>query len=77
MDEIAVEAEYRTVLGCHAVAERPESGLFALASIFAAMRDAIHGAGTAAPDFAQGLHVQEVVEAAVRASDERRWIDLS
>ena len=62
--------------GCHAVAERPETGLFALASIFAAMRDAINGEGMAAPDFAQGLHVQEVVEAAVRASDERRWVDI-
>lgn len=76
MDEIMVEADYRAVAGCHAVAERPETGLFALASIFAAMRDAINGVGKAAPDFAQGLHVQEVVEAAVLASDERRWVDI-
>lgn len=72
MEEIAVAAEYLTVPGCHAVAGRPETGLLALASIFASMRDAINGVGTAAPDFAQGLHVQEVVEAAVLASDARR-----
>lgn len=76
MEELAVTAEYLRVAGCHAVADRPETGLLALASIFAAMRDAINGEGIAAPDFAQGLHVQEVVEASVRASDERRWIDL-
>jgi predicted dehydrogenase len=76
MDEIAIEPAYRIVPGCHAVADRPETGLLALASIFASMRDAINGKGTAAPDFAQALHVHEVVEAAVRAADERRWIDL-
>ncbi|WP_447762544.1 Gfo/Idh/MocA family protein [Sphingopyxis panaciterrae] len=76
IEEIAVEREYLAVPGCHAVADRPETGLLALASIFAAMRDAINGKGTAAPDFAQALHVQEVVEAAVMANSERRWIDL-
>ena len=76
MGEIAVEPEYLAVRGCRAVADRPETGLLALASIFAAMRDAIGGAGAAAPDFAQALHVQEVVEAAMLASSERRWIDL-
>jgi len=76
MDEISVEPEYLTVTGCRAVADRPETGLLALASIFAAMRDAINDKGVAAPDFAQALHVHEVVEAAARAADERRWIDL-
>jgi len=76
MGEIAVAAEYLRISGCHAVAGKPETGLLALASIFAAMRDAINGDGRAAPDFAQGLHVQEVVEASVRARDERRWVDL-
>lgn len=76
MEKVAVEAEYLAVPGCHAVAARPETGLLALASIFAKMRDAINGAGTATPDFAQALHVQEIVEAAAIGSDERRWIDL-
>jgi predicted dehydrogenase len=76
MEEVAIDPEYLTVPGCHAIASRPETGLLALASIFAAMRDTINGKGTAAPDFAQALHVQEVVEAAVLASEERRWIDL-
>lgn len=76
MEEIAVGPEYLTVPGCRAVAGRPETGLLALASIFAKMRDAIGGAGAAAPDFAQALHVQEVVEAAGLASDERRWVDI-
>lgn len=76
MGEIAIEPEYLAVPGCHAVADRPETGLLALASIFAKMRDAIGGSGVAAPDFAQALHVQEVVEAAVRANDERRWVDI-
>ncbi|MBL8651221.1 MAG: Gfo/Idh/MocA family oxidoreductase [Sphingopyxis sp.] len=76
MGEIAIELEYLAVPGCHAIADRPETGLLALASIFAKIRDAIGGAGAAAPDFAQALHVQEVVEAAVLASDERRWIGI-
>lgn len=77
MEMIPIDQPYLAVPGCHAVADRPETGLLALASIFAKMRDAIHGAGSATPDFAQALHVQEVVEAAVLASDERRWIGLS
>ena len=76
MQEIAQQAEHLTVPGCHAVADQPETGLLALASIFASMRNAINGAGKAAPDFAQALHVQTIVEAAVQAADERRWIDL-
>ncbi|HMO74820.1 MAG TPA: Gfo/Idh/MocA family oxidoreductase [Sphingopyxis sp.] len=76
MEEIPVDPEHLTVPGCRAVADRPETGLLALASIFARMRDAINGGGSAAPDFAQALHVQEVVEAAAQASDERRWVDL-
>ena len=77
MDPIAIDPTYLAVPGCRAVADRPETGLFALASIFARMRDAINGAGAAAPDFAQALHVHEVVEAAVQAADQRRWIDLA
>jgi len=76
MDAIALDPEYLQIAGCRAVADRPETGLFALASIFAAMRDAIHTNGTVSPDFAQGLHVQDVVEAAVRANDERRWVAI-
>ncbi|GAA0867189.1 Gfo/Idh/MocA family oxidoreductase [Sphingopyxis soli] len=76
MDAIPIEPEHLAMPGCRAIADRPETGLFALASIFAQMRDAIHGRGKAAPDFAQALHVHEVVEAAVLASDERRWIDV-
>lgn len=76
MEEIAVEPEYLAVPGCHAVADRPETGLLALASIFGKMRDAVGGTGAAAPDFAQALHVQEVIEAAVLTGHERRWIDL-
>lgn len=77
MGPIALDAEYLRVPGCYAIPDRPETGLLALASIFAAMRDAINGKGKAAPDFAQALLVQEVVEAAARAASERRWIDLS
>lgn len=77
MEIVPIEPEYLAVPGCHAVADRPETGLLALASIFARMRDAIAGHGPAAPDFAQALHVHELVEAAVRASDERRWVDIS
>lgn len=73
---VPVDERYLHVAGCRADPGRPETGLFALAAIFAAMRDAIHGNATAAPDFAQALHVQGIVEAAARASHERRWIDL-
>lgn len=76
MGAIPIEPDYLAVPGCRAIADRPETGLLALASIFAKMRDAIGAAGVAAPDFTQALHVQTVVEAAVQASDERRWIDL-
>lgn len=76
MEAIAIEAGYLAVPGCHAIASQPETGLLALASIFAKMRDAINGAGIAAPDFAQALHVQEVVETAVIASDGRRWMNI-
>lgn len=76
LENIMVEPEYLSVPGCSAVADRPETALLALASIFAKIRDAINGTGTAAPDFAQALHVHEVVEAAVRASDERQWVNL-
>lgn len=76
MQEIAIQPEYIVVPGCHAAADQPETGLLALASIFAAMRDAINGKSKAAPDFGQALHVQTIVEAAIRAADERRWIDL-
>ena len=76
MAPVAIEPEYLAVPGCRAIADRPETGLLALASIFATMRDAIGGVGVAAPDFAQALHVQEVVETAVLASDERQWVDI-
>lgn len=76
MEEIGIEPQYLTVPGCSAVADKPETGLLALASIFASIRDAINGRGTAAPDFGQALHVQEIVEAAVRANQERCWIQL-
>lgn len=76
MDDIPLEAAYLTVPGCNAAPDRPETGLLALASIFARMRDAINGQRAAAPDFAQALHVQRVVEVAAQASEGRRWLDL-
>lgn len=76
MAEIAIDPVYLHVPGCRAIADRPETGLLALASIFAGMRDAIGGKAVAAPDFAQALHVHGVVEAALQAASERRWIDL-
>lgn len=76
MQAITLQPEYLKVPGCHAVADRPETGLLALASIFATMRDAINGTGKAAPDFAQALHVHTAIEAAVQAATERCWIDL-
>ncbi len=77
LDRIPLEPEYLAVSGCCAIADRPETGLLALASIFAKMRDAINGKGTAAPDFAQALHVHRAVEAAVTASEERRWVSIA
>lgn len=76
MEEIPLAPEHLRVPGCHAVTNKPETGLLALASIFAKMRDAINATAVAAPDFAQALHVHQVIEAAVRASNERCWIDL-
>jgi len=77
MEPVEIEAEYLHISGCHAIHDRPETGLLALASIFAAMRDAINGIGQAAPDFAQACHVHAIVEAATQAASERRWIDLA
>src|SRR3546814_20697007 len=70
-EDIAIEPGHLAVPGCHAVADRPETGLLALASLFATMRDAINGKGVAAPEFAQALHVHEVVEAAGRTEERR------
>lgn len=75
-DAIPLEPQYLSVPGCRAVPDRPETGLFALATVFAAMRDAICHGTAAEPDFAQAFHVQEVVECAAKAAEERRWIDL-
>ncbi|ALC12886.1 Gfo/Idh/MocA family protein [Sphingopyxis sp. 113P3] len=77
LDGIPIEPEFLAVPGCRAVADRPETGLLALASIFARMRDAINGKAVAAPDFAQALHVHGAVEAAVVAAEERRWVDIA
>lgn len=77
MTDIPLQQRFLQVPGCTAVADRPETGLLALASVFAGMRDAITGARShATPGFDQALHVQQIVEAAVRASVDRRWIDL-
>lgn len=76
LQPIALEPRHVAVPGCSARADRPETGLLALASIFASMRDAIAGKGSAAPDFAQALHVQQVVEIAVQAAEQRRWLDV-
>lgn len=73
---VAIDERWLSVPGSSAVANRPETGLLAMASIFASMRDAINGRGKAAPDFEQALHVQQVVETAVRAAHERRWLDI-
>jgi len=74
--ELSLEPADLAIPGCSAVPDRPETGLFALAAIFAAMRDAIRGCAPAGPDFAQAFHVQEVVETAARAAAKRCWIDL-
>lgn len=71
MQEIPIAPEYLAVAGCNARADKPESGLLALASIFAKMRDAIRDGGVAAPDFAQALHVQSIIEAAEHANIRR------
>ncbi|MET0371776.1 MAG: Gfo/Idh/MocA family oxidoreductase [Sphingobium sp.] len=59
--------------GTSARAERPADGLLPMAAIFASMRDEIWGVGKAAPDFAQALHVQQVIEAAALSAREERW----
>ena len=76
LEPIAPEPRFAQVPGCRAVADRPETGLLALASVFASMRDAIAGRGSAAPGFPQAIHVQQVVERAVLAAQERRWLDV-
>ena len=76
LQPIALEPRHAAVPGCSAQADRPETGLLALASIFASMRDAIAGKGMAAPDFTQALHVQQVVELATHAAEQRRWLDV-
>ena len=57
-------------------ADTPQPAVFPMASIFSSMLDEMEGKGKAAPGFPQALHVQRVVEAAARSSDERRWVDV-
>ena len=42
-----------------------------------AMVDAIHGRGTAAPDFARALAVERIQEAIRISSAERRWVRVA
>lgn len=74
---IQITREHLIVAGCRADASRPETGLFALASVFAAMRDAIVKGGEASPDFRQALHVQEIVELADSSAHDVNWLKVS
>jgi len=51
-----------------------QQAVFPMASVFRRFVDAIRDGDDAAPSFAQGLHVQEVVEAAYRSMQTRQWM---
>jgi len=75
--EVEIPERLKVLPGSTAHGDAAAPGLFPMARAFASMRAAIRGeAAAAAPDFAQAHHVQQVVEAAERASDERRWVRI-
>ncbi|MET0250069.1 MAG: Gfo/Idh/MocA family oxidoreductase [Sphingobium sp.] len=75
--EVALPEDRKTVPGSSAHADSGRGGLFPMAAIFASLLREIEGGGKAAPDFAQAVHVQQVVEAADLSSDERRWVRVA
>lgn len=77
LQPVDISREYLKIDRCSAKPDRPETGLFALASVFAAMRESIHSGGTAAPDFRQALHVQEVIELADSFQESGCWFKVT
>ena len=72
--EIEVPERLKALPGISIHADEPRMGVFPMACIYASMLREMDGKGHASPDFAQALHVQEVVEAAAVSSAERRWV---
>jgi len=74
--EIEVPERLKSLPGISIHADEPRMGVFSMASIYASMLREVDGVGHAEPDFAQALHVHEVVEAAEVSSAERRWVTV-
>jgi predicted dehydrogenase len=74
---VEIPERLKTVRGSAVHADEISIARFPMASVFRSICDEIEGQGKAAPDFAQALHVQEVVEAAALSSAEGRWIKLA
>jgi predicted dehydrogenase len=75
--EVEIPERLKTVRGSAVHADEISIARFPMAAVFRSICDEIEGQGRAAPDFAQALHVQEVVEAAALSSAEGRWIKLA
>lgn len=75
--DVTIPDRLKTLPGSNARADMPIGGVFPMASIFASILLATDGQGSAAPDFAQALHVQQVVEAASLSAAERRWVTIA
>ncbi len=75
--EVAIPERLQRCPGSTVDGTRPETGMLPLVRIFASMRDEIQGRGKAAPDFAQALHVQRIIEAGRQSAAELRWVTVA
>jgi predicted dehydrogenase len=63
-----------TVPRSTADARASQQAVFPMASVFRRVVDAAREGGEATPSFAQGVHVEEVLDAAYRSMETRQWV---
>ena len=75
--DLAIPGEYLSAEGIALDWQAAIQPSFPMALSMQAMIGAIHGEGTAAPDFARALEVERIQEAIRRSSQERRWVQIA
>lgn len=76
-NELSIPDQFKTIAGTQVHADQVNGLQFPMTAVYRSLVDEILGAGKAAPNFDQALHVHEILDAASRSSDERRWVDIS
>ncbi|MDB5444719.1 MAG: hypothetical protein JWQ97_36 [Phenylobacterium sp.] len=74
--QLSIPERLKRVTGSSAEADEPRGAIFPMAQLFRGLVDAVRSGGEAAPSFRQALHVQEVVDAVLRAQADRRWVSV-